>query len=205
MSSTQIKEGQMIKYRDLEKYLVNLFTFLLGEDAESMGFSTDASERIIIERQNIAPMPDVQTIVTLRVDNYNNWRAQRYGKNHIGYDKHGNEIISELRTFDVYVNIMSKNLGDAFDAMRFIIANLQNNRYNDFVVQSGRMLGIENISTVKNLSDLENGTWTERVHVELRMNFKDTTTLAGKTIFVRTPTDLADLPNSVEITAETKK
>lgn len=195
----------MIRYKDIEKYLCNLFAYLIEPVAEEYNFSTNSTERVIVERQNIAPMPDVQTIITLRLDNYNNWRAQRYGSNHIGYKRNGDEIISELRTFDVYVNIMSKNLGDAFDSMRFIIANLQNNRYNDFVAQNGRMIGIENISTVKNLSDLENGSWTERTHVELRMNMIDTTVIKSQTVFVRTPTDLADVPNSVEITAETKK
>ena len=195
----------MIRYKDIEKYLCNLFAYLIEPVAEEYNFSTNSTERVIVERQNIAPMPDVQTIITLRLDNYNNWRAQRYGSNHVGYEKNGDEIISELRTFDVYVNIMSKNLGDAFDSMRFIIANLQNNRYNDFVAQNGRMIGIENISTVKNLSDLENGSWTERTHVELRMNMIDTTVIKSQTVFVRTPTDLADVPNSVEITAETKK
>lgn len=195
----------MIRYKDIEKYLCNLFAYLIEPVAEEYNFSTNSTERVIVERQNIAPMPDVQTIITLRLDNYNNWRAQRYGSNHVGYKENGDEIISELRTFDVYVNIMSKNLGDAFDSMRFIIANLQNNRYNDFVAQNGRMIGIENISTVKNLSDLENGSWTERTHVELRMNMIDTTVIKSQTVFVRTPTDLADVPNSVEITAETKK
>lgn len=195
----------MIRYRDVEKYLCSLFSYLLEPIAEDCHFSTNVTERVIVERQNISPMPDVQTVVTLRVDNYNNWRAQRYGSNHVGYDKNGNEIISELRTFDVYVNIMSKQLGDAFDAIRFIIANLQNNRYNDFVAQNGRMIGIENISTVKNLSDLENGSWTERTHVELRLNMIDTSVIKSQTIFVRTPTDLADVSNSVEMTAETKK
>ena len=195
----------MVKYKELESYLVDLFTFLIEPFAEEYNFSSNPTERVIVERQNIAPMPDVKTIITLRIDNYNNWRVQRYGSNHISYDALGNEIISELRTFDVYVNVMSKGLGDAFDATRFIIANLQNNRYNDFVAQKGRLLGIENVSSVKNLSDLENGVWTERIHTEIRMNYKDETIIPTGTIFVKTPDSLSDLSKSVNITTETKK
>lgn len=194
----------MIRYKEIEKYLCNLFAYLIEPVAEEYNFSTNTTQRVIVERQNIAPMPDVKTIITLRIDNYNSWRSQRYGSNHVSFDAEGNEVISELRTFDVYVNIMSKGLGDAFDSMRFIIANLQNNRYNNFVAQNGRLLGIENISTVKNLSDLENGTWTERVHVELRLNMIDNTVIKSDTIFVKTPKDLADVPNSVEISTEMK-
>jgi hypothetical protein len=100
---------------------------------------------------------------------------------------------------------MSKKLGDAFDSARFILANLQNNRYNEFVSNNGRMLGIEQISGLKNLSDLENGTWTERVNFEIQMNFIETIVLNDNVAFVRKPEDLSDLPNSVEFETEMKQ
>ena len=120
----------MTRYKDIEKYLANMWTYLLGPQAIDFGFSEQANERVQAERQNGAPLPKTSTILTFRIDDYNNWRAQRCGRGTIGYDRYGAEVISELRTFRCIVNIMSKNLGDAFDAARFVIANLQNNNLN---------------------------------------------------------------------------
>lgn len=195
----------MVRYKELEKYLTDMITFLLGNEAVSFNFSQNETERVIVERQNIYPMPDVQTVSTLRIDHYNAWRSLRYGHSSTYYDKYGAEHISELRTCRVYLTTLSKNLGDAFDATRFIIANLQNNRYNEFVRQKGRLLGIENISSMRNLSDLENGSWTERIHVEFDVTFKDDMVINEPVIFVKTPETLGDVSDSVDITTEMKK
>lgn len=195
----------MASYVELEKYLCNMFNALIGRNYASFEFSEDPSHRVLVERQNSASMPEAKTIVTLRIDNLNNWRSQRYGQGTVYFDENGDEHIYELRTFDVYVNVMSKGLGNAFDAARFIIANLQNNRYNEFVQQSGRLLGLERISTLRNLSDLENGTWTERVHFECKMNYKEEIIVSDTTDFVHRPTDLDDVVNSVDVTTEFKK
>lgn len=195
----------MTNYTDIEKYISKMFVTLLGSQATSFNYSSETTERVIVERQNGAPIPDTATILTFRIDNYNNWRAQRYGRSSKGFDAQGREVISELRTFKCVVNIMSKKLGDAFDSARFILANLQNNRYNEFVSNNGRMLGIEQISGLKNLSDLENGTWTERVNFEIQMNFIETIVINDNVAFVRKPEDLSDLPNSVEFETEIKQ
>lgn len=183
-----------------------MFTAMLGEQGGEFGFDpADRTNWAIIERQNGAPMPDEQTVLTFRIDDYNLWGGQRRHISSGGYyDKYGNEVIHELRTFVCVVNVMSKGLGDAFDSARFIIANLQNNRYNDFVEQKGRLLGIENISTLENLSNLENGTWTERVYFEIKMNFREEITVSSQTLFVKKPETLGDLTQSVEVEIKTK-
>lgn len=195
----------MVRYVDLERYLARMWLALLGPQAEEFGYSISENERVIIERQNGAPLPDASTVMTFRIDNYDYWRAQRYGRATVGYDEYGGEIISELRTFKCVVNIMSKNLGDAFDSARFVIANLQNNRYNEFVINNGRLLGIEQIGRLKNLSDLENGTWTERVNFEVQMNFIETILVNDPTLFVKKPESVGDLPESVDITTNITK
>lgn len=195
----------MTNYTDIEKYITNMFVTLLGEQALSYGYSQLENERVIVERQNGSPLPDASTVLTFRLDEYDTWRAQRYGRATVSYDKNGREVISELRTFKCVVNIMSKKLGCSFDSARFLLANLQNNRYNNFVNNNGRMLGIEQIGKMRNLSDLENGTWTERVNVEIQMNFIETMVIDDNTIFVKTPTDLSDLPSSVEFETNIKK
>lgn len=195
----------MARYKDIERYLARMWTALLGPQAVDFGYSENENERVITERQNGAPLPAASTVLTFRIDDYNNWRAQRYGRGTIGYDKYGAEIISELRTFRCIVNIMSKERGDAFDSARFVIANLQNNRYNDFVNDNGRLLGIEQIYSMKNLSDIENGAWTERVSFEVQMNFIDTMLVNDPTLFVKKPETPGDLPQSVDINTELKK
>ena len=195
----------MITYKELEKYLAQMWTSLLGSQAIDFGYSENENERAQAERQNGAPLPKASTILTFRIDDYDNWRAQRYGTGTVAYDRYGVEVISELRTFKCIVNIMSKDLGNAFDSARFVIANLQNNRYNEFVNQKGRLLGIEQISRLKNLSDLENGTWTERVSFEVTMNFIETLYVNDKTLFVKVPDNPADVKSSVEIKTELTK
>lgn len=194
----------MTNYIDIEKYITNMFVYLLGEQALNLGFATLENERVIVERQNGSPLPDASTVLTFRLDDYDTWRAQRYGRATVTYDKNGREVISELRTFKCVVNIMSKKLGCSFDSARFLLANLQNNRYNNFVNNNGRMLGIEQIGKMKNLSDLENGSWTERVNFEIQMNFIETMVIDDNTIFVKTPTDLSDLPSSVDFETNIK-
>lgn len=189
----------MTKYADIERYIARMWLYLLGPQAVELGFSEAENERCIAERQNSNPLPGASTVLTFRIDNYDNWRSQRYGRGTIGYDRYGGEIIGELRTFKCVVNIMSKTLGDAFDSARFLIANLQNNRYNEFVSKNGRLLGIEQISKMKNLSDLENGTWTERVNFEVQMNFRETILVNDPTLFVKKPDTPGDLPESVDI------
>lgn len=195
----------MVRYAELERYIARMWLALLGPQAEEFGFSVNENERIIAERQNGAPLPDSNTVMTFRVDEYNNWRSQRYGRGTITYDRYGGEIIGELRTFKCVVNIMSKKLGDAFDTARFVIANLQNNRYNDFVQKNGRLLGIEQIGKMVNLSDLENGTWTERVNFEVQMNFRETILVNDPTLFVKKPDTPGELPESVDITTNLTK
>lgn len=189
----------MTKYADIERYIARMWLYLLGPQAVELGFSESENERCIAERQNSNPLPGASTVLTFRIDNYDNWRSQRYGRGTIGYDRYGGEVIGELRTFKCVVNIMSKTLGDAFDSARFLIANLQNNRYNEFVSKNGRLLGIEQISKMKNLSDLENGTWTERVNFEVQMNFRETILVNDPTLFVKKPDTPGDLPESVDI------
>jgi len=195
----------LTSYVDIEKYLSKMFVALLGDQAVFLGFSGNENERVLVERQNGAPLPDASTILTFRIDDYDTWRSQRYGRATVTYDKDGREVLSELRTFKCVVNIMSKKLGCSFDSARFVLANLQNNRYNNFVNNNGRLLGIEQIGVMKNLSDLENGTWTERVGFEIQMNIKETLVIDDNTIFVKTPTDLSDLPSSVDFETNIKK
>ena len=195
----------MIKYKELEGYISDMFVELLGSQAEKFGFSAQSNERCLAERQNKAPLPDASTILYFRVDNYENWRSQRYGRGTIGYDKYGSEYIAELRTFKCIVTVMSKELGSAFDSSRFLIANLQNNRYNTYVNKRGRLLGIEQIYKMKNLSDLENGTWTERIQFEIQMNFREVIKVNDPTLFVRKPENIGDMGNSVSINTEVKK
>lgn len=195
----------MIGYKELEKYLAQMWTTMLGARAVDFGYSENENERAQVERQNGAPLPKATTILTFRIDDYDNWRAQRYGSGTVTFDRYGEEVISELRTFKCIVNIMSKELGCAFDSARFVIANLQNNRYNDFVNKKGRLLGIEQITRLKNLSDLENGTWTERVSFEVTMNFIETLYVNDKTLFVKVPESPDGVKSSVEIKTELTK
>lgn len=195
----------MVKYSEIEKYLARMWLALLGPQGDELGFSSNENERVIVERQNGAPLPEASTVLTFRIDEYNDWRSQRYGRGTVGYDRYGAEVICELRTFKCVVNIMSKQLGDAFDSARFLIANLQNNRYNEFVQDNGRLLGIEQIGTMVNLSDIENGTWTERVNFEVQMNFRETILVNDPTLFVKKPEVVGELPKSVEINTKLTK
>lgn len=195
----------MIEYRVLTEYISDMFVALLGSDGPNFGFSQDSNEWAIAERQAGAAMPEATTIILYRIDDYNNWTNRQYGSSAHKLDQYGNEIIYELRTFRCRVNVLSKQLGGAFDATRFVIANLRNNRYNTFVRQKGRLLGIESVSKVKNLSNLENGTWTERVCFDIQFTFREEVTVNSHTLFVKVPETLGDLAQSVDVNVNVKK
>lgn len=181
-----------------------MFVFLIGNNASELGFSEDDAKRCLVERQNKLAMPEASTIIQFRLDNFDYWRSQRYGSSSY-IDSSGEEHILELRTCKAVVTLLSKKLGDAFDSARLLVANLQNQRYNDYVNSNGRRLGIENISKMKNLSELENGTWTERIQFEITLNYLDEVANSDKEMFVRKPEDLSDLDNSVNLVAQTVK
>jgi len=182
----------LIKYKELEKYLSDMLTYMVGSQWAQFSFHEDVGRRFIVERQNRVSMPDATTIGYFRVDNLDNWRAQRYGRAANKTDEYGREYLSELRTFKMVVTILSKNLGDAFDTSRFILANIQNNRYNEFATEQGR-IGIENVSKMKNLSELETGAWTERIQFEITMNYYDTIVIYDPLWFVNKPATIGEL------------
>lgn len=195
----------MIEYRVLTEYISDMFVALLGSDGPNFGFSQDTNEWAIAERQAGAAMPEATTVLLYRIDDYNNWTDRQYGASSHVVDQYGQERIFELRTFRCRVNVLSKQLGAAFDATRFVIANLRNNRYNTFVRQKGRLLGIESVSKVKNLSNLENGTWTERVCFDIQFTFREEVTVNSHTLFVKVPETLGDLAQSVDVNVNVKK
>lgn len=195
----------MVNYKTLTEYLSDMFVALLGADGPNFGFSQDSNEWAIAERQAGAAMPEATTVIVYRIDDYNNWTDRQYAASSHKVDEYGNETIYELRTFKCRVNVLSKQLGGAFDATRFIIANLRNNRYNTFVKQKGRLLGIESVSKVKNLSSLENGTWTERVCFDIQFDFREEITVNSHTLFVKVPETLGDLAQSVEVNVNVTK
>lgn len=195
----------MISYRELTEYISDMFVATLGVNGPDFGFSQDQNEWAIAERQAGAAMPQATTVLLYRIDDYNSWSDRQYGVTSHSIDQYGDETIYELRTFKCRVNILSKQLGGSFDAARFIIANLRNSRYNTFVRQKGRLLGIESISKVKNLSNLENGTWTERVCFDIQFNFREEITVKNHTLFVKVPETLGDLAQSVEVNVNVTK
>lgn len=194
----------MLRYKTLEKYLANMFVSLVGNNWEELGFDEDETRRCLVERQNKLAMPGANTIIQFRLDNFSNWRGNRYRKSSYTDDS-GNETILELRTARCVVTVLSKNLGDAFDTYRLLVANIQNQRYNDYVNSNGRRIGIESISQEKNLSQLENGTWTERIQFEIQINYRDVITNSDIEMYTHTPEDLPDCDNSVRFTVRTTK
>lgn len=195
----------MVDYRTLTEYLADMFVSVLGSNGPDFGFSQNQNEWAIAERQAGAAMPQATTVLLFRIDDYDNWTSRQYGQSSHTVDQYGDETIYELRTFKCRVNVMSKQLGGAFDAARFVIANLRNDRYNTFVRQKGRLLGIESVSRMKNLSNLENGTWTERVCFDIQFNFREEITVHNHTLFVKVPETLGDLAQSVEVNVNVTK
>lgn len=172
---------------------------MLGSESVLFGFSEDVTRRAIEERQANTFMPGESTVLYYRIDNYEGWRAQRTrSDNYI--DRDGKEHIHEMRTFKIVLNFLSKEIGSAFDASRFLVANMQNNRYNEYINKVGAVYSIEQIGKMKNLSVLENGVWTERVQVILQANMKETIVVDNSTGFVTVPESISDLKDSVDFT-----
>lgn len=194
----------MFRYKDIERYLANMFVYMIGNHWDELGFSSDETKRCLVERQNKLAMPESNTLIQFRLDNFDNWRTNRYRSSSY-VSSFGEEEILELRTARCVITVLSKNLGDAFDASRLLVANLQNQRYNDFVSSNGRRLGIESISKAKNLSMLENGAWTERIQIEVQFNWRDVISNNDKEMFVHTPEDISDVDNSVQFTVQTTR
>jgi hypothetical protein len=97
-----------------------------------------------------------------------------------------------MRAFTAVFNVFSKLRGSAYDAVRFMMAHLQNDRYKELAQNPDFFISREWVGEVQNLSYLENSTWVERIQFEIGFTYRDKieTDLVGD--FLHTPTDMED-------------
>lgn len=186
----------MISAFQIEARLYDYFNTIFGSNATAFGFSASASASFIVGRYYDTVRPAVSTVLVYDVNNITTLgNTQSVDSVSINRTT-GNETVDMLRRADVTVNIISKFKGSAKDAMSFLIASNQTTRGYEAcypsLSASSFDIALSNITEIKDLSEIENGMWTERIEAEFNFNFADTLSFGVQ--------GLITAPSSVDLT-----
>lgn len=188
----------MIGIFDIEERIYDYFDTIFGSEKSWFKFNTSASSCFLVDRETDTPRPPASTILFYRVDS-----VEPMG-NTISIDDviidrtTRQESVETWRRVHVIVNILSKYKGDAKDALNFILASNQTTRgysacYTGTGVTSTFEMPLYYIDpNFRDLTDLENRAWTERVEADFFFNYKDTITFDNQ--------PLIEAPSSVYLT-----
>jgi len=186
----------MISSFKLEERLFDYFDTVFGTSASAFLFSNSASANYIVGRYYDAPRPAASTLLVydlLSVKPLGNTQSV----DTVTIDRYTREeSVDILRQIEVGVNIISKYKGYAKDALSFLIASNQTTRGAEAcypnISASSFDIALMNIDGIKDLTELENSMWTDRVEANFIFNFADTLTFGTQNLIVA--------PSGVELT-----
>jgi hypothetical protein len=184
----------MVTNSQIEERLFDYFNDVFGAERALFGFSDDENEAYIVDRQTDSPRPAASTVLFYRVESV----APIGGmitSDEVLIDRTGSrtEYIERQRKVHVITNILSKYKGLAKDAINFFIAASQTSRGYNSSYTGTFEFPLHNIANdLRDLTNLENDAWTERVEADLYFNFKDRIDLDVQNMIVA--------PSSVELT-----
>lgn len=197
----------MITVYELESRVFGFFDKIFSGDQVSFGLSNSSCAAFIVDRQTEAPRTFNESILYYRVND-----VSPIG-NYISVDEvkinpsTGLEYIETLRKVHVVVNILSKSKGMAKTAMNFIIAANQTSRKLDACYSDDFdfELPLYNIDrNIRDLTELENKAWTERVEADFYFNYKDVIDFDTQPL-INTPSSVEDVSNIVHFEIDLKE
>lgn len=174
-----------------------LSNMISDEVASTFGFSTNANERILLAYTNQIPRPEVQTVMyfAIRDEAYKQARSDPHH-----YTDGDVEVLEQMRQIKLTVDVYSKVLpiGNANDIVRWLNSMLISDQFEEWRRAGNWPAVIERIELMPDLSyTLEGNVWNNRAQLVIYLNYRDIVKTA-KQYMTRIPTDISDVPNSVD-------
>lgn len=186
----------MITNYQLEERVFEYFDAIFNGSQTQFGFNSNSEHSFIVDRQSNSPRPAVSTVLYFRVDPPVSLGNQLSDYAYINRST-GLEQIDYHRQVRVTVNILSKLKGMSKSAMLYLQALNQTSRHYEACYNTGDFnLACNSIeNNFRDLSSIENSTWTERVEADLYFNYKDV-------IILTEPNSLIIAPSTVSLTKD---
>jgi hypothetical protein len=186
----------MISSYQLEERLFDYFDGIYGTSASAFYFTNAASSNYMVGRYYDAVRPAASTLLIYDVNSLEPL-GNTQSVDTVKIDRVTKvESVEILRKFAVSVNIISKFKGKAKDALSFLIASNQTTRGAEAcypnISASSFDIALMNIDGIKDLTEIENSMWTDRVEANFIFNFADTLTFGTQNLIVA--------PSGVELT-----
>lgn len=186
----------MISSYQLENRVYDFFDTIYQDDKSIFLFDNSASGSFIVGRYYDTPRPSASTILVFDLKSIMPLGSSLSSDEVVLDRVTREEYINMIRQANVTVNIISKYKGCAKDAMSFLLAGLQTTRGNEasYPSMSASSFDIScvNVTDIKDLSEVENSMWTERVEAEFYFQFKDRLSFGSQSFI--------DAPSSVYLT-----
>lgn len=164
----------MITSEQLSDRVFDFFNTIFGANRTDFGFNIDATRAFREDRQNDEIRKADQTILYYRIN-----PVSPMGNSNTSYTRIHNrttekEEIYSVEKMMVTMNILSKKKGKAKDAMKAFLAYIQSDR--KYLACYGLPFNFVLINSMKeprDLSELEEDSWAERVENELLFTYND--------------------------------
>jgi hypothetical protein len=173
----------MIKTLDLEQRIFDYFNSLMAGDQTNFGFSSNPNLCYVAERGTDTPRPNEETLLYYRVDSVTPFGNANMVDDVIIDRTTKIERVEVWRRVHVIVNILSKGKGKAKDALSYLVAVNQTTRgeYASYGVTGTYPSVTGTIEfpvyyidpNFRDLTELENRSWSERVEADFHFNYKD--------------------------------
>lgn len=193
----------MITAQQLSQRVFDFFNALYGEERVNYGLSENVENAYLQDQQNDDQRPIVETALfyrispTVKIGNRLVSDVQNYNR------ATGKEEIITMQKFTLTVNFLTKKKGRAKDAYNALLSYIQSTRCQKACYGLPFPLVLVNLSEPRNLTDLEQGAWVERIEVDLFFNYNDKF-VVGDIQFTQEPNSVEDVKDIVEFTVNLK-
>lgn len=189
----------MITHYQLEERVFEYFEAIFKGNQILFGFKNAASASFFVDRQTNAPRIAGSSLLYFRVDQPMSLGNQL--SDHPYFNRQtGLEQIDYHKQIHVTVNVLSKLKGMAKSTLIFLQGANQSSRHYDACYDTGDFnLACHNIDqNFRDLSSLENASWTERVEADLYFNYKDVIILSDPGSLIMAPSSVYLTKNKVD-------
>ena len=195
----------MISSQQVSNRIAQMLEHLFLTNSLDYGFSSTKGKRFIPENQNNATTPKVKTVLYFRyvplstIGNPISSMTKTFNRTN------SKEIITEYKNIEITINILSKTRGHAKDAINFLLMAIQSDRKTNACYDSSLdfNLILYNSSEVRDLTEMENSTWTERQEISLFCTYKSDTNI-DDALFTDVPDSLEETKDVIQFETELK-
>ena len=193
----------MITSLQLTNRVWQFFDVIYGANKIDYGFNADSNFAFIEDNQDNAIRPGEKTILFFKISSPEKIGNAISSDTQIYNRINNKEEILAFRKVSVVINIISKDKGSAKDAMNALMTFLQSTRKQSACYGDPFSLVLVNADPSQDLSELEEGAWSERMQRTLYFRYNDLIEI-GDAEFTQVPAVLEDTKGIINYTIDLK-